>query len=160
MDACRYWLERRFLLPGGRLVFVMLNPSTADERRDDPTIRRCIGRAKRLGCSELVVVNLFALRATDPAELRGQVEEAPTRPEVQAWEQAFHEGGTFVAAWGGDGGRRWLGDLIRARERWILRLALAYKRQLHALGVTRTGAPRHPLYVRGDAELRPWPTSA
>ena len=61
----RYWHTER-----EPLIFIMLNPSTADAMQDDPTIRKCIGFAKRLGFGGIEVVNLFAYRATDPRDLR------------------------------------------------------------------------------------------
>lgn len=70
MSNHRYTLRRDWLGVGGIVNFIMLNPSTADEIFNDPTIRKCIGFAKRWGFSGLVVTNLFAFRATDPADLR------------------------------------------------------------------------------------------
>lgn len=127
-------------------LFVMLNPSTADGEQDDPTIRRCVGFAKRLGYDRLEVVNLFALRATDPAvvlEMTGTRDPiGPRNQEVIA--NAAFDAGVIICAWGVHGKhigqdetvKGWLGD-----------------RELYALGLTKDGSPRHPLYVRADAEL-------
>src|SRR4051812_49823510 len=81
--AYRYVLTRQ--VGGGvrRATFIMLNPSTADASNDDPTIRRCIGFAQRWGCGQLAVLNLFAYRATDPADLKRASE--PVGPENREW---------------------------------------------------------------------------
>lgn len=70
----RYWLERRFSEGDGTAVFVMLNPSTATAETNDPTIRRCIGFARSWGCDYLVVVNIFAFRATDPKVMKAEAD--------------------------------------------------------------------------------------
>lgn len=154
----RYHLHRR--VPGGGdrvATFVMLNPSTADDRRDDPTIRRCLGFARAWGCGELHVVNLFGARATDPRALRGL--DDPVGPGNRAWvlravDAAGSIGdpggaGLVVCAWGNHGTYR---DQDRAVLGWI-----GGRRDLLALGPTRLGNPRHPLYAPAGAELVPWP---
>lgn len=126
----------------------MLNPSTADEIKNDPTIRRCISFAEREGCTELTVVNLFALRATNPKELTKH--EDPIGPEndkiIKNMIKQHRKGfGMVVAAWGAH--------------------PIAYDRgnemmkkfgQFRCLGTTKNGSPRHPLYVRTDQELVLW----
>ena len=69
MDNHRYTLRRNWIGDEGVVNFIMLNPSTADDNFDDPTIRRCVGFAKRWGYSGISVTNLFAYRATDPNDL-------------------------------------------------------------------------------------------
>jgi hypothetical protein len=80
----------------------MLNPSTADASQDDPTIRRCIGFARQWGCGRLVVLNLFAFRATDPADLKRAAD--PVGPENRAWfDRTLVDdlvGGPVVCGWG------------------------------------------------------------
>src|SRR3989449_11540410 len=106
-DACfsrcgtyRYALWRRWAA-GPQVLFVMLNPSTADAQRDDPTIRRCIGFARRWGCGGIEVVNLFALRATDPRRLR--YTRDPVGPEnVAHLARAAGRASLVGAAWGAD----------------------------------------------------------
>jgi hypothetical protein len=141
-------------------VFVMLNPSTADQSADDPTIRRCLGFADRHGCGELVVVNLSPVRATDPAELIDRYEPAKVldRNTVairSAIRLAADSGGLVVAAWGA----QVHGPLERldAQVAVFKQLLRALRVSAVCLGVTQSGAPRHPLYVRGDAPLIPWP---
>lgn len=155
----RYWLERDLLVGTGRMTFVMLNPSTADDLQDDPTIRRCIGFAKREGFRSLSVVNLFAERTTNPKHLyivKGQAND-PSVGVTGAWHRAFLENGSkVVAAWGSGGGRPWLRRMIETRVEMLVEVSKVYGRQLHCLGVTKTGAPRHPLYVKANAKLEPW----
>ena len=139
----RYALGRRWGA-GARAVFVMLNPSTADAERDDPTIRRCIGFAARWGFGALTVVNLYSWRATRPADLRRARD--PVGPGGdEAIERATLGAALVVAAWGAHGDWRGRGAQVASRLS-----------DPHALGLTRSGAPRHPLYVRKDARPQPW----
>lgn len=124
----------------------MLNPGTADAEIDDPTIRRCIGFAKREGCGALRVENLFAWRATKPDEMFAQADNAIGATDTAIREAARAADGPIIAAWGGD--RRAEG---RAREVTEVLDKLGVK--LMCLGTTNSGAPRHPLYVRRDAGL-------
>jgi hypothetical protein len=125
----------------------MLNPSTADAAIDDPTIRRCIGFAKREGCGGLVVVNWFAWRATDPKELYKTT--APIGPENRWHIKQAAElcRGPLIAAWGAN-------HLVKPLLMEIPELTGG--RQLMCLGKTKDGAPRHPLYLPTDAPLVPY----
>jgi hypothetical protein len=147
-SPCRTWrysLMRELGPPlgGGTVVFIGLNPSTADERRDDPTIRRCIGFARSWGFARLKVLNLFALRATKPAALLAA--DDPVGPENDSI--IYEELGVadlVVCAWGAfpNGGR----------SADVLQLVAAP----HCVGVTKNGSPRHPLYVRASANPVRW----
>lgn len=129
------------------LVFCMLNPSTADASNDDPTIRRCRAFAEREGRNGIVVVNLYALRSTDPQGLWAHAD--PVGPKNDAWlGGAALETGRVVCAWGANARPE---RVRRAVE--IFRSAGA---TLWCLGTTKGGHPRHPLYVRGDSALIPW----
>lgn len=148
----RYSLSRRWATGAGQRIatFVMLNPSTADAEADDPTIRRCVGFARALGCGALRVANLYALRATRPADLWAA--DDPVGPDNDAWlttcaAVAEATGGPLVAAWG----QHARPDRVRA----VLRLPGMHR--LSAYGVTRAGHPRHPLYLPAAADLQPWP---
>lgn len=152
--AFRYTLHRRIpsMLRWVRpCLFIMLNPSTADATQDDPTIRRCLGFAKREGCTSLTVVNLYALRATDPAALtqQGPVEMVaiigPDNDRHIREQAEQHRLGIIVAAWGAH-------PMARRRERAVADII----GPMYCLGTTKAGAPRHPLYVKGDAPLLPW----
>jgi hypothetical protein len=151
----RYLLTRRVGLGDRTATFIMLNPSTADALNDDPTIRRCIGFAHRWGCGRLVVTNLFAVRATDPADMRTASD--PVGPENLDWvtravEMAVApcgpaDRGPVVCAWGTHGSymdqdRTVLGEIERVCTPM-------------ALGITRDGHPKHPLYVPYYAERVP-----
>lgn len=146
----RYRLARRWTEGWGRpAVFVMLNPSTADAFVDDPTIRRCVGFAKAWGCDRLVVVNLYAFRATQPRDLwRAEDPVGPQNDdhlEGAAYTAARYDG-PLVAAWGAHA----------KADRVAQVLEIPGMDRLVALGVTKSGAPRHPLYLRADAQLSPW----
>lgn len=135
----RYRLTRVWDAAARRLAFVMLNPSTASEKANDPTIARCEKRARLLGFGALDVVNLFAFRATAPADLRAA--EAPIGPENDAFlARACDEADMVLAAWGVHGAHR-----DRAAE--ALPLLARVPDKLFTLGLTRHGLPRHPLYV-------------
>lgn len=150
----RYSLGRRW---GGRpaAVFVMLNPSTADANVDDPTIVRCRGFAEREGCGSLTAVNLYAYRATKPenmwlaalagADIVGTDNDDTLRDAFRA---AARDGGPVIAAWGA--------NAHADRVEFVAALAAAAGVQLHALGVTKAGQPRHPLYLRADTPLTRW----
>ena len=142
----RYRLSRAWLLGEGTVLFVMLNPSTADAEMDDPTVRRCMGFARRWGFQGLVVGNLFAWRATDPREL--QRASDPVGPENDR-HLAEMSGGADVTivAWGAH-------DVQRGRASDVLGLL---KGSVEHLGLTKQGHPRHPLYLRADAARREMP---
>lgn len=145
----RYHLIRLWGEGSRRLVVIGLNPSTADETKDDPTIRRCVAFAKREDCDGLVMLNLFAFRSTKPALLFE--EEDPVGPDNDRWIRAqmrlVADHRIVVAAWGVHG------STWPDRVREVAELAGG---RLQCLGVTQNGQPRHPLYVRSDARLQPW----
>lgn len=145
----RYLLTRDWGDGEGRLTFVMLNPSTADATQDDPTIRRCLGFARSAGFSGIAVLNLYAMRATDPRELRHAID--PVGPENDAtlrsaFAWAAERKSPIVAAWGTHGDRE---RVRRVKE-------LLGRNDVRHLGLTKDGAPRHPLYVPADQPLEPW----
>jgi hypothetical protein len=146
----RYLLGRRLADDGGRMLFVMLNPSTADADTDDATIRRCVGYARREGCGILEVVNLFAWRTVSPGELATVVD--PVGPDNDRHiREAAARAGPVVVAWGNPPFR-----LTRAAERAALVAGMLDRYWPLALGTTSTGQPVHPLRQRADAPLRPW----
>ncbi|GAA3984635.1 hypothetical protein GCM10022407_32050 [Hymenobacter antarcticus] len=116
----------------------MLNPSTADAFQDDPTIRRCIGFARAWGFGGLEVVNLYSFRTSFPAELKKAAQPNGTDNDAHLLE-AVAGAAQVIAAWGnhGDSGR------VAA----LMQQLRAAAGQVLCLGQTRTGAPRHPLYV-------------
>ena len=145
----RYVLTRTWQPEVHRLWFIMLNPSTADATVDDPTIRRCMGFARRFGYGGVGVVNLYAYRATKPADLWKAAD--PVGPENDSTigamlvERSYFDVPT-VAAWGANA----------KPERVAQVLAMPGAHRLMCLGLTKAGQPRHPLYLRSDAALIPF----
>jgi hypothetical protein len=139
-------------MPGAPLVWVMLNPSTADANIDDPTIRRVINFTKAAGHPAAVVLNLYALRATDPVELDRHPD--PIGPENGYYLDVYATGpGVVVCAWGAR-------PVARARAFDVMHSHLE-SADLVSLGTTKAGAPRHPLYVPAATPLTHFgPTSA
>lgn len=145
-SPCRTWRYslRRSFGPGGQVMFLMLNPSTADEFNNDPTIRRCIGFAKAWGYGRLVVCNIFAYRATDPAVMKRAAD--PVGPgNDQAISDCYWESDIAVAAWGVHG------DHLGRGKRLMTTLPT-----LLCLGKTKDGHPRHPLYVSRGQKPEPF----
>ena len=152
ISACgryRYRLEREWS-DSPKLIFVMLNPSTADADIDDPTIRRCMGFAQRENAGGIVVVNLFALRATNPKALTDN-EFRPDGPDnFVALEKVLNEGLRIICAWGAH-------KEARAASRDFVEHAAKLCVPLFCLGVTGDGSPRHPLYVKANQALVKFP---
>lgn len=156
----RYVLNRRWS-DGPVMPWICLNPSTADHRVDDPSVRRMCGFARREGCGGICVLNEYALRSPNPDALRDAAEVAgidPAGPENDKWLAGLGELAEIaaayeelvipaVAAWGAH-------PLAAARAPRVLELIAPLP--LVCLGVTRSGAPRHPLYVRSSTPLIPW----
>jgi hypothetical protein len=121
------------------VLFVMLNPSTADASQDDPTIRKCIGFAKGWGFGSLAVANLYAYRATQPHEL-GRADD-PIGPENDDWIVTLaNEADCIIAAWGASP----YAAPERARE--VVEI-LDHDTGVHCLGLTKDGHPCHPLML-------------
>jgi hypothetical protein len=145
----RYQLTRPgdLMATRGRVAFIMLNPSTADAAQDDRTIRRCRAFAKTWSCNGIVVANLYAYRATDPAALWQQPD--PVGPLNDHWLAHTAVFATeVVCAWGA--------NARPDRVRQVVKSLTAAGVHLRCLGTTKDGHPRHPLYVRGDQPLIDW----
>lgn len=148
----RYRLERRPGDWGKQATFIMLNPSTADAENDDPTIRRCIGFARSWNCGTLVVVNLFAYRATKPGIMKMTAD--PVGPDNDrhiriAAQQAREFGGPVVCAWGTHGS-------LQQRDHHVLAMLQQLGVEPQSLERTSEGFPKHPLYCRRDCTLEPY----
>lgn len=143
--AYRYLLTRVWDQSRPPMVFVMLNPSTADAFVEDPTIRRCLGFARREGAGRLVVVNLYALRSTNPRALYGHPDPIGRHGDAFI-RQSIKKGGQVVAAWGRD-------RAVGKRGEEVARSLRARGVELLCLGRTAKGHPRHPLYLLRETPL-------
>jgi len=145
----RYALTRVWDSAGKRALFVMLNPSTATEVQNDPTVERCERRARALGYGAFRVTNIFAWRDTDPRDMRAALD--PVGPEN---DRALTEGAawadTVIAAWGTHGEHRGRGPQVEAMLR-------AAGHRLYTLGLSKHGHPKHPLYIAYSQQPVLWP---
>lgn len=152
-DLYRYTLLRQWDDELPTMVFVMLNPSTADAAVDDPTIRRCITFAKREGYGRLIVLNLYAFRATNPKDMLAATDPIGERNNIFLRAQLgllSDHGMPVVAAWGTNANPDRVAEV----------LALVPNAHWVCLGTTKAGHPRHPLYVHGQQPLIDWNTPA
>lgn len=144
LSACRryrYALWRRWSDGHKTVLFIGLNPSTADAARDDPTVRRCVGFAKHFGFDAMALANLFAFRATKPKALLRASD--PIGPANDRWlAQLAQQAELVVAAWGSS---------CRMSQRGAAVIAMLGN--VYCLGTTRAGFPRHPLYLHRDTSL-------
>ncbi len=158
----RYVLWRRWDKTKPRLIFIMLNPSTADATQDDATIRVCTGRARRMGMGGIRVLNLFAYRATHPTEL-GKITD-PIGPEndshiernlgMRSFSGRGGDPEPMIAAWG-DGGLR----QGRYHPRWREVVSLICEDmggELYHIGLTKAGQPKHPLRISYGVAPQLW----
>lgn len=126
------------------LNFIGLNPSTADESRNDPTVRRCMGFAESWGFAELIVTNAFALRSTDPSLLKLVAD--PVGPDNDYWlAHVMDAADLVIIAWSGMA-------VLKDRHAGILARMAHNGVHPHVLGLTKYGYPRHPLYMRASAK--------
>jgi len=151
MTNChRVRLTRAWLGTGGKCNWIMLNPSTADDVSDDPTIRKCIGFSKRWGFSRLTVTNLFSFRATDPRDLRALVKVDYARAVGLNDGVLIEEATTsdlVIAAWGTNGG-------LAGRAEDVMSRVLP-EIPLFCIGLTKNGFPLHPcMAAYTDSPLR------
>ncbi len=134
----RYSLRRRWSTGGGTVLFIGLNPSTADQQRDDPTIRRCVAFANFWGFNAMEIVNLFAFRATYPSDLKKSID--PIGHDNDRWiNTAFGRSDLAVACWGNEG-------VFMDRGHQIMRKYAG----LSCLKLNQTHQPAHPLYLKAD----------
>lgn len=143
----RYWLLRVWNDDARKryVLWVMLNPSTADASQDDPTIRRCIGYSKAWGYDGLIVCNLYAYRATQPKDLWKATD--PVGPENDRHlESGAHCSSKMVAAWGANA------DPARAAH---VREIMKRYGEVCALSLTKDRQPKHPLYLPSILQPQP-----
>ena len=145
----RYSLRRWWGATLDTFVVIGLNPSTADARDDDPTIRRCVDFASAAGCGGLVMLNAYAFRATDPRDL--MLHNYPVGPDNDSFIAAtvahIHVAAVVCA---------WSDAVPRAREDEVIAILRDFDHVPLVFGLTKGGAPRHPLYLPRSARPRPW----
>ncbi|MBF9045877.1 DUF1643 domain-containing protein [Rhodobacterales bacterium LSUCC0031] len=147
-ESYRYTLTRVWNPTGGRVLFVMLNPSTATEVQNDPTVERCERRARALGYGAFRVLNIFAYRATDPRDMRRAAD--PVGPENDAAILAsLPWADDVICAWGTHGA-------YRERGAQVARMLRGAGAHLLHLGLSRDGHPKHPLYIGYHVLPQPW----
>lgn len=149
-EKYRYTLLRGWGDFGDRrpVVFIGLNPSTADAEIDDPTIRRCIQFAKNWGYPGMIMINLFAYRSTDPKKLLSV--DDPVGPSNDYWIMtAVTDADCVVAAWGATGN-------TKERSNKVLFFLLTLNIKMKCLGMTKDGFPKHPLYLPYSSKLIPF----
>lgn len=148
----RYFLNRPPLLslknPQPPILWIMLNPSTADATIDDPTIRKCRGFAQQWNCNGINVVNLYALRSTDPAKLKTHFDPiGPKNFDFLMHAALNHRAG--VCAWGSNANSNLVDDTLELLKRTGI--------ALFCLGKNKDGSPRHPLYLPYSTPLIDYP---
>lgn len=142
----RYLLRRTWDYSGPRALLIMLNPSTADARQDDATIRSCVRLLAGLEYGSMEVVNVFAYRATNPDELAKQPD--PIGPQnLECIEAAIGRCAVAICAWGAyPPARQHAAELLNViRSRWPA---------VYCFGRTKGGAPKHPLYIKSGTPLK------
>lgn len=145
----------------GVVTFLMLNPSTADGHVDDPTIRKCVGFARRWRCHGIRVVNLFALRSAKPRGLLdhvdpfGQDNDEHLRAVLRQRRASDTPADLIVCAWGSCGNAA-VKRLVRTRLDDLRDRDVFGRRELHCLGRAEDGSPRHPLMLAYETPLEPW----
>lgn len=136
---------------GLNVLWIMLNPSTADGAHDDATIRRCVGFARAWGYGGIRVVNLFAYRATHPRDLWRYPEPIGPRNDAVIYRELLLCDGPVIAAWGAlPHGRG------RARAEAVAAAVRSADRLLECLGRTQDGHPRHPVRLPRDVRRERW----
>ena len=138
-ERYRYTLTRVWDATGKKAAFVMLNPSTATEVQNDPTVERCERRARTLGFGAFRVCNIFAWRDTDPFQMRKARDPVGMRND-DAIKDACTWADTVIAAWGTHGAHLDRGTAVEALMRGT-------GQTIYHLGLSKDGHPKHPLYI-------------
>lgn len=148
-ETYRYSLTRVWDDTGTRALFIMLNPSTATEVQNDPTVERCERRARTLGFGAFRVLNIFAYRATDPRDMRAAAD--PVGPDNDsAILNSLDWADQVICAWGTHGEHLARGPAVEAMLR-------ATDIPLYHLGLSKAGHPKHPLYIGYAVQPELWP---
>ena len=147
----RYEL-RRWWGPSRFAMFIGLNPSTADAKTNDPTIIRCCGFARRWGFDGIIMVNMYALRSTDPRKLRDSLDPMGKLNDMHLVTNA-EKAGCIIACWGTPGGPTGARSMDPGSAS-VVEVLEGYS--LQCLGRNKDGSPKHPLYLRNDTKLEPF----
>lgn len=147
-ESYRYLLTREWAPERGRVLFIMLNPSTATEVQNDPTVERCERRARALGFGAFRVCNIFAFRATDPRVMRAAADPVGPANDTAILD-SLPWADKVICAWGTHGAHQGRGPQVEA----ILRKSGT---ALHHLGLSKDGHPKHPLYIGYAVRPVPW----
>ena len=147
-ERYRYSLTRVWDASGKRVNFVMLNPSTATEVQNDPTVERCERRARALGFGSFAVTNIFAWRETDPRLMRKAADPVGPENDAAILERA-NWANTVIAAWGTHGAHQDRGPAVE-------QLLRQNAHDLCHLGLSKAGHPKHPLYLPYSQPAVPW----
>jgi hypothetical protein len=142
----RYKLARHISHGDRKILFVGLNPSTADETKDDATIRRCVAFSRKWGFNWYLMGNIYSYRSTDPKNLYTVDDPVDLIPNLCALGIMASEAEVVVAAWGN--------NLLTAEADLIANTILLLP-HARCLGRNKNGSPKHPLYLHGDTELQP-----
>lgn len=146
----RYNLTRKWNLEGNNLVsFVGLNPSTADANKDDPTLLRCINFSKSLGFDGLILVNLFAYRATSPTVMKEHINPVGDENDVYIID-AINRTNKTILCWGNNGTHK-------SRDIELYNLIKPHRESCYCFGKTINNHPKHPLYLSKDTALESFP---
>ena len=147
-ERYRYLLTRVWAPEGKKALFVMLNPSTADEMKNVPTVERCERRARVMAFGAFRVCNIFAYRATDPRNMRAQ--QDPIGPgNDEAIRESCLWADRVVCAWGTHGAHLDRGAAVET----LIRASGATP---YHLGLSKAGHPKHPLYISYDVQPIVW----
>lgn len=138
-SLCRQWGD------GGNVLFIGLNPSTADHLIDDPTIRRCIDFTKRLGFNCFYMANLFSYRATDPKDMKASSEPIGKDTDAHLW-HLCETAEVIIFCWGNHGS-------YMGRSQEVKEMLEPFKRKIKCFGLNKSGEPKHPLYLAKTTKL-------
>ena len=147
-ERYRYSLTRVWDDIGRRVNFVMLNPSTATEVQNDPTVERCERRARTLGYGSFAVTNIFAWRDTDPRAMRAALDPVGPDNDAAIVERAAWAD-DVIAAWGTHGAHMGRGSTVAT-------LLQTTRKPLFRLGLSKAGHPKHPLYLPYTQQPQSW----
>ena len=144
----RYSLTRTWNIQGQKIHFIMLNPSTATEVQNDPTVQRCERRARSLGFGAFCVTNIFAWRDTDPKKMRTASDPVGADNDA-AIQRGCDWADIIIAAWGTHGEHLKRGSAVKD-------LLAKTKKTIFHLGLSKAGHPKHPLYISYLQQPETW----